>query len=136
MSSDTVAYLQPAGAITPTGTWSVAAKAGDFLYIAGMRGIDPNTNKLVEGDENRIRQAFQNMKHIADSEGVTLADTVRLVVYVKDMIKLRPIVNSVQEEFWPDGNFPPRTILEVNALNENDIFEVEGTFFAPNAQSK
>ncbi|MGI9379006.1 MAG: RidA family protein, partial [Methyloligellaceae bacterium] len=117
-----------------TGTWSVAARAGDFLYIAGMRGIDPSTNKLVEGDENRIRRAFQNMKHIADSEGVTLADTVRLVVYVTDMNKLRPIVNSVQEEFWPAGNFPPRTILEVSALNDRDIFEVEGTFFSPNAQ--
>ena len=77
MSSDKVAYLQPAGAITPTGTWSVAARAGDFLYIAGMRGIDPSTNKLVEGDENRIRRAFQNMKHIADSEGDVRAEQIR-----------------------------------------------------------
>jgi hypothetical protein len=27
--------------------------------------------------------------------------------------------------------FPPRSIVEVSKLNQDDIFEVEGTFFAP-----
>ena len=49
--------LTPAGAITPTGTWSLGARAGDFVFVAGMRGIDPATNRLVAGDEARIRQA-------------------------------------------------------------------------------
>ena len=48
-----------AGAIAPTGTWSLGARAGDFVFVAGMRGIDPATNTLVEGDEARIRQALR-----------------------------------------------------------------------------
>lgn len=83
------------------------------------------------GDEARIRQAFLNMKHIAESEGATLRDAVRIVVYVTDMYRYRPIVNKVQQELWGDGPYPPRTIVEVDRLNQDDIFEVEGTFYAP-----
>jgi 2-iminobutanoate/2-iminopropanoate deaminase len=126
-----VRILSPEGAITPTGPWSVGSRAGDFIFVAGMRGIDPTTNGLVEGEEARIRQAFTNMATIAAAEGASLADCVRLVVYVTDMARLRPLVNKVQEALWAGLPYPPRTILQVSALNQNDIFEVDGTFYAP-----
>ena len=125
-----VRVLSPEGAIAPTGTWSLGARAGDFVFIAGMRGINPANNSLVQGEEARIRQAFMNMKLIAESEGANLADCVRLTVFVTDM-SLRPLVNKVQEELWTGGPYPPRTIVEVSALNQDDVFEVEGTFYAP-----
>jgi 2-iminobutanoate/2-iminopropanoate deaminase len=130
-SPNGVRTLSPPGAIKPTGTWDVAARAGDFIFIAGMRGIDPKTDTLVQGDETRIRQAFLNMKLIAESEGATLRDCVRIVVYVTDMFRFRPIANKVQEELWGKGPYPPRTIVEIHRLNQDDIFEVEGTFYAP-----
>ena len=126
-----VKILSPKGAIAPTGTWNVGARAGDFVFVAGMRGIDPASNTMLEGEEARIRQAFTNMKTIAESEGASLASCVRLTVYVTDMARLRPLVNKVQEEFWAGGPYPPRTILQVSALNQDDIFEVEGTFYVP-----
>jgi 2-iminobutanoate/2-iminopropanoate deaminase len=126
-----VRILSPDGAITPTGPWSLGARAGDFIFVAGMRGINQASNALVEGEEARIRQAFTNMVTIAASEGAGLADCVRIVVYVTDMARLRPLVNKVQEEFWAGLPYPPRTILQVSALNQNDIFEVDGTFYAP-----
>ena len=125
-----VRVLSPEGAIAPTGTWSLGARAGDFVFIAGMRGINPANNSLVQGEEARIRQAFMNMKLIAESEGANLADCVRLTVFVTDM-SLRPLVNKVQEELWTGGPYPQRTIVEVRALNQDDFFEVEGTFYAP-----
>jgi enamine deaminase RidA (YjgF/YER057c/UK114 family) len=131
LSPNGVKILSPAGTIKPTATWSVGARAGDFVFVAGMRGIDPKTNTLVAGDEARIRQAFLNMKLIAESEGASLRDAVRLVVYVTDMYRFRPLVNKVQEEFWGQGPYPPRTILEVGRLNQDDIFEVDSTFYAP-----
>ena len=126
-----VKTLAPAGAIKPTGPWSLATRAGDFVYVAGMRGIDPATNTLVRGEEARIRQGFLNMQMIAQSEGASLRDCVRIVVYVTDMFRFRPLVNKVQEELWGKGPYPPRTIVEVHRLNQDDIFEVEGTFYAP-----
>ena len=126
-----VKTLAPDGAIKPTGTWNLGTRAGDFVFVAGMRGIDPKTNSLVQGDEARVLQAFQNMKLIAESEGATLRDSVRIVVYVTDMFRYRPLVNKAQEQLWGKGPYPPRTIVEVHRLNQDDIVEVEGTFYAP-----
>jgi 2-iminobutanoate/2-iminopropanoate deaminase len=131
VSPNGVKTLSPEGAIKPTGTWNLGTRAGDFVFVAGMRGIDPATNTLVPGEDARVMQAFRNMELIAKSEGATLRDAVRLVVYVVDMYRYRPIVNKVQAELWGQGPYPPRTIIEVDRLNQDDIVEVEGTFFAP-----
>ena len=131
LSQNGVRTLSPEGGIKPTGTWSLGTRAGQFIFVAGMRGIDPETNKLVKGEENRVMRAFLNMKLIAESEGATLGDAVRLVVYVTDMDRHRPIVNKVQAELWGEGPYPARTIVEVRRLNQEDIVEIEGTFYAP-----
>jgi 2-iminobutanoate/2-iminopropanoate deaminase len=47
------------------------------------------------------------------------------------MYRYRPLVNKVQEELWAGAPDPPRTIVEVDRLNQDDIVEVEGTFYAP-----
>ena len=124
-----VRTVAPPGAIKPNATWGLASRAGEFLFVAGMRGFDPRTNDLVAGEEQRVRQAFRNMQFIAESEGATLKDAVRLVVYVSDMYRFRPIVNKIQAELWGQGPYPPRTIIEVQRLNQDDIVEVEGTFW-------
>jgi 2-iminobutanoate/2-iminopropanoate deaminase len=131
MPLDDIEFLSPPGAIKPTGPWSLGVRAGDFVFVAGMRGIDPATNKLVDGDEARIRQAFLNMRTIAAAAGGSVRNAVRLVVYVTAMDRYRPLVNKIQEEFWGGGPYPPRTIVEVSRLNQDDIVEVEGTFFCP-----
>ena len=94
-----------------------------------MRGIDPRCDALVPGEEARVRQAFLNMKLIAESEGASLKDAVRLVVCVTDIFRFRPLVNKVQAELSGAGLYPPRTIVEVHRLNHDDIVEVEGTFW-------
>src|SRR5204862_4804809 len=53
-SPNGVETLAPAGAIKTTGTWDLGVRAGDFVFLAGMRGIDPKTNTLVSGEEARI----------------------------------------------------------------------------------
>ncbi|MCP1200445.1 RidA family protein [Notoacmeibacter sp. MSK16QG-6] len=131
VSPNGVRTLSPEGGIQPTATWALGTRAGDFVYVAGMRGIDAATNALVEGDEARVRKAFENMQLIAKSEGASLRDAVRLVVYTTDMYRFRPIVNAIQKELWGDGPYPPRTIVEVDRLNQDDIVEIEGTFYAP-----
>jgi len=131
VSPNGVRALSPEGGIIPTATWGLGTRAGDFIYVAGMRGIDPATNSLVADEEGRVRQAFLNMQLIAESGGATLQDSVRLIVYVTDMYRYRPMVNQIQQELWGDGPYPPRTIVEVDRLNQDDIVEVEGTFYAP-----
>jgi 2-iminobutanoate/2-iminopropanoate deaminase len=124
--------LNPPGAISTGGdTWSVGVRAGDFIFVAGMQGFDPATNKLVDGNEARIRQAFLNLKTIAQSEGATLQDCVRLTVYVSDLHRFAPIVSKVQAELWGKPPYPPRTMLEVQRLFDDDIVEIDSVFYAP-----
>ena len=61
-SPNGVRTLNPTGAIKVEGTWSLGARAGDFIFVAGMQGVDPATDKLVADPEGRIRQAFANLK--------------------------------------------------------------------------
>ena len=81
-SPNGVRTLSPTGAIKAEGTWSLGARAGDFVFVAGMQGIDPATNTLVPDPAARIRQAFLNIRSIAQSEGASLQDCVRVTVYV------------------------------------------------------
>jgi enamine deaminase RidA (YjgF/YER057c/UK114 family) len=131
-SSNGVKTLNPPGAIsTGSDTWSVGVRAGDFIFVAGMQGVDPATNKLVDGAEARIRQAFVNLKTIAQSEGATLQDCVRLTVYVSDLHRFAPLVSKVQAELWGKPPYPPRTMLEVQRLFDDDIVEIDSVFYAP-----
>jgi 2-iminobutanoate/2-iminopropanoate deaminase len=131
-SPNGVRTLTPPGAVSTGGdTWSVGARAGDFIFVVGMQGVDPATNKLVDGDEARIRQAFLNLKLIAQSEGATLQDCVRITVYVSDLHRFAPLVSKVQAELWGNPPYPPRTMFEVQRLFDDDIVEIDSIFYSP-----
>jgi 2-iminobutanoate/2-iminopropanoate deaminase len=136
-SPNGVKTLNPPGAISVgSDTWSVGARAGDFIFVAGMQGVDPATNKLVDGDEARIRQAFLNLKLIAQSEGATLQDCVRITVYVSDLHRFAPLVSKIQAELWGKPPYPPRTMFEVQRLFDDDIVEIDSVFYAPKKRSE
>ena len=126
-----VKTLAPEGAIKTTGTWNLGTRAGDFIFVAGMRGIDPKTNTLVQGDEARIRQAFLNIRTIAQSEGASLQDCVRLTIYVSDLARVAPLVDKVQAELWGKPPYPPRTMFEAKRLFDDDIIEIDSIFYSP-----
>jgi 2-iminobutanoate/2-iminopropanoate deaminase len=130
-SPNGVKTLDPPGAIKAEGTWSLGARAGDFIFVAGMQGIDPATNKLVEDPQMRILRAFLNIKTIAESEGASLKDCVRLTVYVSDLPRFAPMVEKAQSQLWGGPPYPPRTMVEVKRLFDNDIVEIDSVFYAP-----
>jgi enamine deaminase RidA (YjgF/YER057c/UK114 family) len=126
-----VKTLDPPGAIKAEGTWSLGARAGDFVFVAGMQGIDPATNKLVADPQARIRQAFLNIKTIAQSEGASLKDCVRLTVYLSDLPRYAPMVEKAKQELWGRPPYPPRTMVEVKRLFDDDLVEIDSVFYAP-----
>jgi 2-iminobutanoate/2-iminopropanoate deaminase len=130
-SPNGVETLDPPGAIKAVGTWSLGARAGDFIFVAGMQGIDPATNKLVEDPQARIVQAFRNIATIASSEGASFKDCVRLTVYLSDLPRYAPMVENAQEELWGGLPYPPRTMVEVKRLYDDDIVEIDSIFYAP-----
>jgi enamine deaminase RidA (YjgF/YER057c/UK114 family) len=130
-SPNGVKTLDPPGAIKAEGTWSLGVRAGDFIFVAGMQGVDPATNNLVQDPQARIVRAFLNLKLIAQSEGASLQDCVRLTVYVSDLARFAPMVEKAQTELWGGPPYPPRTMVEVKRLFDDDIVEIDSVFYAP-----
>jgi enamine deaminase RidA (YjgF/YER057c/UK114 family) len=130
-SPNGVRTLDPPGAIKAEGTWSLGARAGDFVFVAGMQGVDPATKTLVQDPQARILRAFLNIKLIAESEGASLQDCVRLTVYVSDLHRYAPMVDKAQAELWGKPPYPPRTMIEVQRLFDDDIAEIDSVFYAP-----
>ena len=126
-----VKTLNPSDAVKTEGTWSLGARAGDFIFVAGMQGIDPATNTLVQDPQARVLRAFLNIRMIAQSEGASLQDCVRLTVYVSDLHRFAPMVEKAQAELWGKPPYPPRTMVEVQRLVDDDIVEIDSVFHAP-----
>ncbi len=96
-----------------------------------MQGFDPATNELEKEPEARIRRAFLDIRMLAASEGATLHDCVRVTVYLSDLHRYAPIVDRVQAELWGKPPYPPRTMIEIQRLFDDDIVEIDTVFYAP-----
>jgi 2-iminobutanoate/2-iminopropanoate deaminase len=94
-----------------------------------MQGIDPATNTMVQTAQ--VRQAFVNIRLIAQSEGASLQDCVRLTIYVSDLNRFAPLVDKAQAELWGKPPYPPRTLIEVQRLFDDMIVEIDSVFYAP-----
>jgi 2-iminobutanoate/2-iminopropanoate deaminase len=94
----------------PGGAYSHAVRAGDTIYLAGQVPKDPETGEQPDGFEEQARQAFRNLEAAARAAGSTLADAVRVGVYLTDMSDFA-VMNEVFAEFVPEPS-PVRTTIQ------------------------
>ena len=124
-AGEEVRYLTTQKGQIPTGPFSQGIKIGQYVFCSGVRPIDSTTQKLVEGDfSQRVRQCFDNLKAVLTEGGATMDDVFTTIVYVRNMAD-RPIVNEVTREYFREGNFPLRIIVEISRLNEDHDLEIE-----------
>ena len=102
--------LTPPGVPTPRGPYSPAVRAGDFIFVAGQVPVDPTTDKLSNGDiEHETRLVLNNIKRILEGAGATMANVVRVGVYIKDGADFAAM-NAVYAEFFGE-NKPARSTI-------------------------
>ena len=106
------------------GTYSQAIEAGNTIYLSGQIPLDPKTMKLVEGNENQIRQVFKNIQAVCESSEVSLNEIVKLNVYLSDL-SVFSLVNEVMKELFSKP-YPARAAIEVAKLPLDSLIEVEG----------
>jgi reactive intermediate/imine deaminase len=105
------------------GTYSQAVRAGETLYLSGQIGLDPETGQLVDGIENQIRRVFENLKAVAEAAGGSLADAVKLTVYLTDMAHFAR-VNEVMSAYF-EQPYPARAAVGVAALPRGALIEAD-----------
>ncbi|SDL55727.1 reactive intermediate/imine deaminase [Franzmannia pantelleriensis] len=106
------------------GPYSQAIKAGNTVYLSGQIPLDPATMALVSEDfEAQARQVFSNLQAVCEEAAGTLADVVKINLYLVDLDNFA-IVNKVMEEFF-DAPFPARAAVGVKALPKGSQVEAE-----------
>lgn len=107
------------------GTYSQAVRVGDTLYLSGQIPLVPETMALVTGDmEAQIRQVFDNLAAVAEAAGGSLADLVKLNVYLTDLDHF-PLVNQVMASYFREP-YPARAAIGVAALPKGAAVEMDG----------
>ena len=121
MSRSIIATTQAPAAIGP---YSQAVRAGDTVYFSGQIPLDPATGNVVEGDVTvQTRRVFDNLVAVAQAAGGSLAQVVRVGIYVTDLANFAA-VNAVMAEYF-QAPYPARSTIEVSALPKGVQVEVD-----------
>jgi len=97
------------------GTYSQAVKAGNNVYISGQIPLIPETMELVEGDmEANIRRVFENLQAICEEASGSLADIVKLNIFLTDLSNFA-LVNEVMATYFTEP-YPARAAVGVASL--------------------
>jgi reactive intermediate/imine deaminase len=110
----------------PGGPYSQAVVAGDHVYLAGAVPVRPDGTWVRGSFEEQARQTFTNLQKVAEAAGASLADAVRVGVYLRDFGDFETM-NALFAEFFGEENRPVRTTLPI-ALNGFDI-EVDAILY-------
>lgn len=106
------------------GPYSVANRAGGFVFTAGQLGLDPTSMELVAGGiQAETRQALTNIKHVLEAAGSSLENVVKTTVFLRDINDFS-LMNEVYGEFFK-VNFPARSAVQAAALPRGAAVEIE-----------
>jgi 2-iminobutanoate/2-iminopropanoate deaminase len=118
------------GAPAAVGPYSHAVESGGLLFCSGQVPLDPDTGKLVEGSiGDQTRRCLENLQVVCAAAGASLADAVRLGVYVTDMGTFGE-VNEAYATFFGDGP-PARSAIGVAALPLGAKVEIDAIVALP-----
>lgn len=117
-------YIATEKAPSAIGPYSQGIIAGNIVYTSGQLPIDPESGELLKGDiEKETKQCLENVKAIIEEAEGTLADIVKVNVYVTNMDNFSRI-NKVYGEYFTDHK-PARSLVEVSKLPQNGDIEIE-----------
>lgn len=116
--------IQTQGAPAAIGTYSQAVKVGNTVYLSGQIGLDPATMQMVEGIEAQVHRVFSNLKAVAEAAGSSLADVVKLNIYLTDLSHFA-LVNTIMAEYFSQP-YPARAAVGVASLPRSALVEADG----------
>lgn len=103
---------------------------GNLVYPAGQVPVDPRTGQIV-GDEiqAQTRQCLENLKAVLGCAGTSLADLMKVNVYLRNMDDFDRF-NEVYVTYFPSQP-PARTTVQVARLWSTILIEIEGVACIP-----
>jgi reactive intermediate/imine deaminase len=111
------------GAPKAIGTYSQAVKVGDTVYMSGQIGLDSATMEMVEGIDAQVRRVFDNLSAVTVAAGGSLADIVKLNIFLTDLGHFA-LVNSIMAEYFKEP-YPARAAVGVASLPRGALVEAD-----------
>ncbi len=115
--------ISTANAPQAIGTYSQAIKAGNTVYLSGQIPLDPETMELVEGINAQIEQVFQNLSAVAEASGGTLADIVKLNIFLTDLGNFAQVNEAMAKNF--SEPYPARAAIGISSLPKGAMVEMD-----------
>jgi reactive intermediate/imine deaminase len=107
--------INTAAAPQAIGTYSQAVKVDNTVYLSGQIPLDPASMEVVAGGiEAEITRVFDNLQAVAGAAGGSLADVVKLNIFLVDLGNF-PIVNEIMAQYF-EQPYPARAAIGVAAL--------------------
>ena len=106
------------------GPYSQAVEIGDFVFTSGQLGVDPETGALRDGIVAQADQALRNVLAILEQAGLSVADLVKVTVFVTNIGDFKT-VNEVYAKYICGDVLPARSLLEVAQLPKGGLIEIE-----------
>ncbi len=109
------------------GTYSQAVRVGDTVYMSGQIGLDPASMQMVDGIDAQIVRVFENLNAVAEAAGGSLADVVKLNVFLTDLANFAK-VNETMARYFSEP-FPARAAVGVKELPRAALVEADAVMF-------
>ncbi|MBK9167049.1 MAG: RidA family protein [Bryobacterales bacterium] len=122
--------LTPPGVPTPRAPYSPAVRAGGFIFVSGQGPFDAETQQWSFGDiGHETRVVLTNIKRILEGCGASMADVVKVGVFLKDRNDFAAM-NAVYAEFFGDQK-PARTTVEAQFAVPEMRVEIDCVAYKP-----
>lgn len=113
----------------PIGPYTPVVRAGDWIVTSGQIGL--RNGALVEGVAAQTTQALTNARDLLESQGASLSDVVKTLVFLQDMGDFTTMNGAYAAAFG--DHRPARSAVEVAALPLGALVEVECWAYVPAA---
>jgi enamine deaminase RidA (YjgF/YER057c/UK114 family) len=134
-------HRKPAGLGEPLGRYSHVGVVtdGDPVFIAGQVGMTEDGELYGDGSfADQVRGAYANLGTALAAVGGTYADIAKMTTYLvgggTHLPEFMSVRGDVFAEIFPDGGYPPNTLLFVERLVEEPLLiEIEAVAAVPGA---
>lgn len=122
--------IKAAKAPAAIGIYSQAIQTGEWVFLSGQIPLQPDTMEIVSGSINeQLMQVFENLRAVCEAAGGTLADVVKLTIYLTDLANFS-YVNEIMAHYFV-APYPARAAIEVKGLPRGAQVEVDGIMRLP-----
>jgi enamine deaminase RidA (YjgF/YER057c/UK114 family) len=107
--------------------YSRAVVQGDWCFVAGTTGRDPDTGAMPDDVRDQVRNAFRIIDAALNEAGFSLRDVVRATYYITD-ISYHDIIAPLLGERFGEIR-PAATVLVAGLIRPEMKVEIEVTAF-------